>query len=151
MGIGAITHLNDLPSRKKVLTLKYMGYDSDAVADILGITSSQVDYHVSAAIKASVDPQRVDYVRETELLKLEELESSFWPMTKEHQDSEGNAAAPAVDAAKMVLSIMDRRSKMLGVDKAVPQQVNHTHSLVAILAGIARDAESMVIDGTVNG
>lgn len=125
--------------RQKVLTLRYMGYSFADISEICGISESQVKYHVDQAILASVDQDRIAVLREAEMGKLEALEEAYMPFALGGAETnDGETALPDHDSAKMVLSVMDRRSKLLGVDKSQPLQVVHTHSLVGILAKMAQ-------------
>ena len=124
-----------LSQRRKVLSLRYMGYGSDEISQILGISVGSVSAHLNAAVSASADVNRINTVREAEMSKLEEIEEAFFPAaTGEAHDGEGNLIPAQASAAKVVLDVMDRRAKLLGIDKAQPQQSTTNLTLIQILS-----------------
>ena len=144
-GAGRITtciSIEDrLPQRRKVLSLRYMGYEVEEIAQILSISSGTVQAHINAAIAASADKERVNLVREAEMSKLEQLEDAFFPYAAgEAHDPEGGTIAPQASAAKVVLDVMDRRAKLMGIDKALPQASVTNMTLIQILSQIPAPA-----------
>lgn len=127
--------------RQKVLSLKYMGYSVADISDVLQISTTMVQTDIDRAVSLSADSARIDMVREAEISKLEAIEQAFWPsLSDPGEDEHGNPILPSVDAGKMILAVMDRRSKLLGVDKIKPTEHTHTISLVAVLAEMSRSA-----------
>jgi len=122
-----------------------MGYDPAEIASIMSLPVASVQYHIDAAITLAADPDRVAAVREAEMAKLEALEEAFFPVAigGDVVDDDGNVAGPNDSAARTILAIMERRSKITGADKPVEHRV--THSLVHILADMAKAPK--VIEG----
>jgi hypothetical protein len=143
-----------LPQRRKILSLRYMGYESEEISQILGISVGSVQAQLNAAITASSDKERMNVVREAEMSKLEEIEEAFFPAaTGEAHDGEGNPIPAQASAAKVVLDVMDRRAKLLGIDKAQPPQ-NNTHlTLIQILSQLppALDSSPLLPERKLDG
>jgi hypothetical protein len=130
-GVSSLELPAGLPFRKKVLQLRFLGYSVPEISEILGSSESSVQYHLNAAISSSSSSERLTLVREAEIIKLEELENAFYPHALSANDK----------AAKVVLDVMDRRSKLLGIDKAVPQTGGNL-TLIQILSQMP-DADGM--------
>lgn len=126
----------DLPQRRKVLSLRYMGYENEEIASILGISEGSVQYHIKAAVTSSSDRERINFVREAEITKLEQLEEAFMPAALGELSDENGPIPAQASAAKVILDVMDRRSKLLGVDKAQPQISTTNLTLIQILSQI---------------
>jgi hypothetical protein len=126
---------NDLPFRRQILQLRYLGYEVPEIAELLSSSIGTVQYQLNAAISASSNSERLTVVREAEICKLEELEAAFMP----------HALAANDRSAKVVLDIMDRRSKLLGVDKALPTSGGNL-TLIQILSQLPQINEGAVID-----
>lgn len=123
-----------MPTRRKVLSLRYMGYESHEIADALGISEGTVQHHINAAVTASADKERVNIVREAEMTKLEQLEEAFTPLALGEASTEDGPIPPQASAAKVVLDVMDRRAKLMGIDKAQPPQTTNNLTLIQILS-----------------
>lgn len=125
--LAAVTPSSNTARRRKVLSLKFQGYEAQDIASILHMPVSTVQRYIEQAASAASDDTRANIVREAELAKLDEMESAFFP-----QAVEGDAGS-----ASMVLKFMERRSKLIGADKevkAAPSNVNVKVSLVGLLA-----------------
>lgn len=131
-----------LPLRRKVLSLRYMGYESAEIAQILNVSEGSVQHHLNAAVRNSSDAERVNFVREAEISKLEEIEEAFIPAALGQISNDEGPIPPSPAAAKVVLDVMDRRSKLLGIDKAQPQISTTNLTLIQILSQIPSPALS---------
>lgn len=129
-----------VPFRRKVLSLRYMGYEVEEISQILGVSAGSVQSHLNAAIRNSSDSERISFVREAEISKLEELEEAFMPAALGKVVTDEGPVPPQASAAKVVLDVMDRRSKLLGVDKAQPQISQTNLTLIQILSQIPSPA-----------
>jgi len=80
-----------------------------------------------------------------ELERLDALQQSIWPLTQHRKvradDGTEIAVEPDLKAIQQVLSIMDRRSKLLGMEQTnVNLQVEQVEPQRAVLAGANADA-----------
>jgi hypothetical protein len=117
--------------------MRYMGYEVEEISQVLGLSVGAIQSHVNAAVAASADKERVTIVREAEMSKLEQLEEAFIPAAVgEATDHEGLPIPPQASAAKVVLDVMDRRAKLMGIDKAQPQTSIGSLTLIQILSQI---------------
>lgn len=117
--------------------MRYMGYEVEDISSILGVPVGTVRNHLNAAVAASADKERINIVREAEITKLEELEEAFSPAALGQAfDPDGNPVPPQASAAKVVLDVMDRRAKLMGIDKALPQASVTNMTLIQILSQI---------------
>lgn len=115
--------------------MRYMGYEVEEIALILGIPEGSVRHHINAAVAASADKERVNIVREAEMTKLEQIEEAFTPHALGGVvNEEGEVSAPQASAAKVVLDVMDRRAKLMGIDKAQPAIQAGNLTLIQILS-----------------
>lgn len=134
---GILTTMNSSLSRS-ILSLRARGFDHDEIAEIVSYPVYNVKQCLDRAVAASADALRVDFIREEELLKLDELEAVFLPKAVNQEDER---------AANTVLKVMERRAMLTGMDKVIPQQVNVAFNLVTILADM-HNAKPSVIEGT---
>ena len=124
-----------MPTRRKVLSMRYMGYESEEISQVLGLSVKTVQSHINAAVSASANTERVTLVREAEMSKLEQIEEAFIPAAiGEATDIEGLPIPPQASAAKVVLDVMDRRAKLMGIDKVQPQTSIGNLTLIQILS-----------------
>jgi len=86
-----------------------------------------------------------------ELERLDALQSAIWPMTQHRKvtadDGQEIQLEPDVKAIQQVLGIMDRRARLLGMEKtniAIQMETNSTVNVRATLAGAEPVAEFRV-------
>jgi hypothetical protein len=121
---------------RRILSMRYQGYEVPDIAHILDLSPSAVRSNIDRAAAATADEYRATIVREAELLKLEEMESPFL----------ATAAEGDHKSAMVVLKLMERRAALLGSDKAPsPGQVpggGNVYNLVTVLASMSRQSHS---------
>jgi hypothetical protein len=107
----------DLERRKrdsKVYELRIQGFTFDQIAMEVGFNGPSGAWQAYERIKNEMIFESVDEARRLELMRLDELQFSLW-------DRAINGDLPA---ANCVLRIMDRRAKLLGLDKPEKVEVN---------------------------
>ena len=107
----------DLERRKrdsKVYELRIQGFTFDQIAMEVGFNGPSGAWQAYERIKNEMIFESVDEARRLELMRLDELQFSLW-------DRAINGDLPA---ANCVLKIMDRRAKLLGLDKPDKVEVN---------------------------
>jgi hypothetical protein len=92
-------------------------------------------------------------VLQMELERLDALQSAIWPMTQHRKqrldDGTEVSIEPDIKAVSTVLSILDRRAKLLGMEQTnvnVQMDVRDTSPLRAVLAGAPGVTESEKFD-----
>ena len=80
-----------------------------AIADMLGVSKTQVQRDIKKELQAAAEERKkiAGLIIDLELAKLDELEQEAW----------GHIAAGELSAIDRVLRSMERRSKLLGLDK----------------------------------
>ncbi len=107
----------DLERRKrdsKVYELRIQGFTFDQIATEVGFNGPSGAWQAYERIKNEMIFESVDEARKLELMRLDELQFSLW-------DRAINGDLPA---ANCVLKVMDRRAKLLGLDKPEKVEVN---------------------------
>ena len=109
---GAKTAPAKIPAaarREKALELRASGQSIRAIANELGVSKSQVQRDIEKELKAAAEGRRkiAELLIDLELTKLDELEQEAW---KHIRDGE-------LSAIDRVLRSMERRAKLLGLDK----------------------------------
>lgn len=108
---------DDLDRRKRdsrVYELRIQGFTFDQIAMKVGFNGPSGAWQAYERIKNEMIFESVDEARKLELMRLDELQFSLW-------DRAINGDLPA---ANCVLKIMDRRAKLLGLDKPEKVEVN---------------------------
>ena len=92
-------------------------------------------------------------VLQMELERLDALQSAIWPMTQHRKqkldDGSEISIEPDIKAVSTVLSILDRRAKLLGMEQTnvnVQMDVRDTSPMRAVLAGAAGAIEQEKFD-----
>ncbi len=118
--------------REKALELRAKGRSIRSIAKELKVSKSQVQRDLEAELKAAAEDRRkiAELLIDLELTKLDELEQEAW---KHIRDGE----LPAIDR---VLRSMERRAKLLGLDKT--GEGGDTGSLDDLVATIERMREA---------
>jgi len=132
---GAKTAPAKIPAaarREKALELRAKGRSIRSIAKELKVSKSQVQRDLEAELKAAAEDRRkiAELLIDLELTKLDELEQEAW---KHIRDGE----LPAIDR---VLRSMERRAKLLGLDKT--GEGGDTGSLDDLVATIERMREA---------
>ena len=109
---GAKTAPTKVPAatrREKTLELRASGQSIRAIADQLGVSKSQVQRDIEKELRAAAEERRkiAGLIIDLELTKLDALEENAW----------GHIAAGELSAIDRVLRSMERRAKLLGLDK----------------------------------
>ncbi len=126
---GAKTAPSKVPAaarREKALELRAKGMSIRAIAGKLGVSKSQVQRDIEKELQAAAADRKkiAGHIIDLELVKLDALEESAW----EH------IAAGELSAIDRVLRSMERRAKLLGLDKT--GEVGDTGSLGDLVAAI---------------
>ena len=133
---------------RKILSLRYRGYDHEDIAHLLDISQDRVQRCLERAAAFSADEERITVVREAELAKLEEMEDAIFKfatrVSTDPDTGEEVLTRETIAAQAQVLKLMERRSNILGSDRA-KDQTQHTHglTLVQILADMSGSAQSL--------
>ena len=126
---GAKTAPAKIPAatrREKTLELRASGRSIRAIADKLGVSKSQVQRDIEKELQAAAEGRKkiAGLIIDLELAKLDALEEKAW----EHiTDGE-------LSAIDRVLRSMERRAKLLGLDKT--GEAGDTGSLDDLVAAI---------------
>ena len=132
---GAKTAPPKIPAaarREKTLELRAKGKSIRAIAKELKVSKSQVQRDLEAELKAAAEDRRkiAELLIDLELTKLDELEQEAWKHIR-------NGELPAIDR---VLRSMERRAKLLGLDKT--GEAGDTGSLGDLVATIEQMREA---------
>jgi hypothetical protein len=118
-----------LEREQTALALRREGKRYDEIADQLGLSTSGAWSLVRRAFKRSqkLNEAEADYQRTLDLERLDAALSAIWPQVE-------SGKLLAVDR---LLGILERRAKLLGLDRAQEQKVDVGDALAAILAKVA--------------
>lgn len=130
----------------RIFKLRQAGTSSSEIARRFGMTTSAVSKSVSRQLEKMNRETLMAYpeVLRLELERLDNLQQAIWPMTQHRRivtdDGTEIAVEPDLKAIQQVLSIMDRRTKLLGMDQTninVQMDVGNktTETIKATLAG----------------
>ena len=135
---GAKTAPAKIPAaarREKTLELRASGQSIRAIADKLGVSKSQVHRDIEKELKAAAERRKkiAGLIIDLELAKLDALEEKAW----EHiTDGE-------LSAIDRVLRAMERRAKLLGLDKTGEAGDNGSlEDLVTVINQMREDWQS---------
>ena len=107
-----------IDKERKALELRRAGMPYDEIATALGYAKGSGAWHaVQRAMKRTLREGGADEVRDQELDRLDRLQRAVWPRAIQGD-------LPAVGA---VLRIMERRSKMLGLDAPITANIAVEH------------------------
>ena len=132
---GAKTAPTKVPAairREQALELRASGQSIRAIADQLGVSKSQVQRDIEKELKAAAEGRKTiaGLIIDLELAKLDALEEKAW---KHISDGE-------LSAIDRVLRSMERRAKLLGLDKT--GEGGDTGSLDDLVAAIKQAREA---------
>jgi hypothetical protein len=98
----------------RVFELRIQGHTFDQIAGEVGYSGPSGAWQAYQRIKSETIFESIDEARQLELMRLDEMQLAVW-------DRAINGDLPA---AHCVLKIMDRRAKLLGLDKPEKVEVN---------------------------
>jgi len=118
--------LHALDRRRRCVDLRIAGWDLRAIAAKVGCSKSTVERDVLKALeeRAGKVGESADVMIAQEKARLDELQSSFWAA----------ALKGDVKAAGIVLSVMDRRARLLGLD--APKKLDHEVNGAAVQTAV---------------
>ena len=116
--------------------MRYRGYSVDDIGLQLNLRPHTVQNILDRACAIQADQERVTYVREAELAKLDELEGVYLEdaITGNHKST------------YLVLKLMERRAAVVGIDRSPPVQLNGNFTLVQILANMRPPLQAPIIE-----
>lgn len=131
----------------KAVALRLAGLDFQSISDQLGYTNRSVAAQdVDRAISARIEDgtRSIDELREMELLRLDRLQAAAW----------AKALAGELKSIELVMKIIDRRCKLLGLDAPERHEVvtldwldTQIRDLQARIAARAADGAPAAIEG----
>jgi DNA-binding CsgD family transcriptional regulator len=136
----------------RIFKMRQAGVSTTEIARRFGITSSVVNRAVQRQLSKLNSEALLAYpeVLRMELERLDNLQQAIWPMTQHRKvtmdDGTEVAVEPDLKAIQQVLSIMDRRSKLLGMEQNtvnVNMDVRDMNPIKATLAGEASTARAL--------
>jgi hypothetical protein len=136
----------------RIFKMRQAGVSTTEIARRFGITSSVVNRAVQRQLTKLNSEALLAYpeVLRMELERLDNLQQAIWPMTQHRKvtmdDGTEVAVEPDLKAIQQVLSIMDRRSKLLGMEQNtvnVNMDVRDMNPIKATLAGEASTARAL--------
>jgi hypothetical protein len=107
----------EIDARKRearVFELRIQGFTFEQIASEVGYQGASGAWQAYKRVKESHIFESVDEARQLELMRLDEMMSAIWD----------RAIGGDLPAASCVLKIMDRRAKLLGLDKPEKIEVN---------------------------
>jgi hypothetical protein len=96
--------------QRNILSMKYSGHAPEDISAALDVPLPAVMRILDRAISLSADNVRSTFVRESELLVLQQLEDAYLPRALEGD----------ISSAAYMLRLMERRSTLLGLDRSAP-------------------------------
>lgn len=111
----------------RALELRLGGLRFGEIAEIIGVSESQVCRDVNAYLK-DVPKQKADELREQELMRLDKLQLALWPA----------AMAGDTRATAQVIQIMQHRNKLTGLS------ASRTDVGLDVAAQISREFRIMI-------
>jgi hypothetical protein len=130
----------------RIFKMRQAGVSTTEIARRFGVSSSNVNKAVQRQLSKLNNEALLAYpeVLRMELERLDNLQSAIWPMTQHRKvtmdDGTEVAVEPDLKAIQQVLLIMDRRSKLLGMEQQtvnVNMDVRNDNPIKATLAGHA--------------
>jgi hypothetical protein len=106
--------IQTLKRDSRVYELRIQGLTFDAIANEVGFSGPSGAWQAYQRIRQEVIFESIDDARQLELMRLDDLQVAVWE----------RAINGELPAAHCVLKIMDRRAKLLGLDKPEKFEVN---------------------------
>lgn len=128
----------------RIFKMRQSGVSVTEIARRFGVSTSVVNKAVQRQLEKLNREALMAYpeVLRMELERLDNLQSAIWPLTQHRKvtldDGTEVTLEPDLKAIQQVLSIMDRRSKLLGMEQnnvSVQVDVQASNPIVATLAG----------------
>jgi DNA-binding CsgD family transcriptional regulator len=107
----------------RIFALKKAGVSSREIAKRFDMTTSAISKAIQRQLEKLNQESRLNYVEvlRMELERLDALQASIWPMTQNRKQANPDGSEvtiePDLKAVQQVLSVMDRRAKLLGMDR----------------------------------
>ena len=107
----------------RIFKMRQAGVQTNEIAKRFGVSTSVVSKAISRQLEKLNREALMAYpeVLRLELERLDALQAAIWPMTQHRRvtldDGQEVAVEPDMKAIQQVLSIMDRRSKLLGMEQ----------------------------------
>lgn len=107
----------------RIFALKKAGVSSREIAKRFDMTTSAVSKAIQRQLEKLNQESKLNYVEvlRMELERLDALQASIWPMTQNRKQANPDGTEvtiePDLKAVQQVLSVMDRRAKLLGMDR----------------------------------
>lgn len=137
-----------LSRQKRVVELRVAGMQYADIGEELGISASAARMSVERWINAQKPPEEQTIeLREVMQQRLEELHQAYWKYARGFTTKRGREIPPDPKAGEFLLKVLDRHSRLMGVDMA-PAAVTMLISAesVARFLGWDADADGGVID-----
>lgn len=131
------TRLNVRERELEALEMRMAGQPYSAIAKALGWRNRSSAYEAVMRVLDRREQEPAERVRSMELQRLERLLQAYWKRAIRKR-------APDINAAKLVLDILTRRARMLGLDAPVRVDITDLVREIALAAGL--DPESMVME-----
>lgn len=131
----------------RIFKMRQAGVPTSEIARRFGVTSKSVASSVSRQLEKLNQEAIMAYpeVLRMELERLDALQQAIWPMTQHRKISMDDGSEvqvePDLKAIQQVLSIMDRRSKLLGMEQnnvSIQMDVSTRTPVRAALAGVVQ-------------
>lgn len=126
----------------RIFKMRQSGVAANEIGRRLGMTSNAVNAAIRRQLEKLNREALLAYpeVLRMELERLDALQQAIWPMTQHRKvtldDGTDMVVEPDLRAVQQVLSVMDRRSRLLGMEATnINVQVETTAPQRAILAG----------------
>ena len=107
----------------RIFALKKAGVSGREIAKRFDMTTSAISKAIQRQLEKLNQESRLNYVEvlRMELERLDALQASIWPMTQNRKQANPDGSEvtiePDLKAVQQVLSVMDRRAKLLGMDR----------------------------------
>lgn len=128
----------------RIFKMRQAGVATSEIARRFGISNTSVSTSIRRQLGRLSQEALLAYpeVLQMELERLDSLQSAIWPLTQHRKikmdDGTEQSAEPDMKAVQTVLSIIDRRAKLLGMEQTnvnVQMDVRDTSPIRATLAG----------------
>jgi transposase-like protein len=120
----------------RIFKMRQAGTSVQEIARRFGVSTSSVTRSVQRQL------EKMNKEAMLELERLDNLQQAIWPMTQHRRDVQEDGTEiqiePDLKAIQQVLSIMDRRTKLLGMEQTnvnVQMDVNNNTNIRAVIAG----------------
>lgn len=107
----------------RIFALKKAGVSGREIAKRFDMTTSAVSKAIERQLAKLNQESKLNYIEvlRMELERLDALQASIWPMTQNRKQANPDGSEvtiePDLKAVQQVLSVMDRRAKLLGMDR----------------------------------